>query len=186
MNKFTVGFSKPKKWKPLAKLIMLIGRTPFSHTFNTWKCIEIDRRKVFEAVGSGIRIISNKTFKKEAEIVELYHFEASDEAMVKMEQMAHDMAGGSYGYKALVGLGISKFCNWINYKIGLKGTQGNIFKDGNESNVCIEASARQLCEMIGLELPIDIETYDLAKYRELVKAYGVAASSEKIARINGK
>jgi hypothetical protein len=73
MNKFSVGFSKPKKFKPLAFLIMLVGGTKYSHTFNTWKCTEISRRKVFEAVGSGIRIISNVTFKEQDRML-LYIF----------------------------------------------------------------------------------------------------------------
>jgi len=186
MNTFTVGFSKPNTWKPLAELIMFVGRTKYSHTFNTWKCKELQRRKVFEAIGSGLRIISNKIFKAHATIVELYHFDSvSDEDLLKMERLAHDMAGTEYGFKALIGLGISKLFNCINKKLRIKGKQGNLFKDGIKSNICIEASARQLCEILKIELPSDIENYDLKMYNAFIKRHGRAETQEKLDRING-
>ena len=77
----SIGFSRPKKWKPFAWLIMLVEKTKYSHTFVSWKCTNINERKVFEAVGSGVRIISNHRFKEKALVVEIYHFEVPVETI---------------------------------------------------------------------------------------------------------
>jgi hypothetical protein len=186
MNKLSIGFSKPKTWKPLAELIMLIGGTSYSHTFVTWKCTAIDRRKVFEAVGSGIRIISNVTFKEHAEIVELYHFEVSDEKMIEIEQMAHDMAGTPYGTKALVGIGIMKVFNFFNKVFCLKGRQSNPYADGARSNVCIEAAGRILYKILDTALPDNIEGMELGEYNTITKESGKRVPQEKLDHINKK
>ena len=56
-EKYTVsiGFSRRKKFAILSELIRLVEGTDFSHTFVSWKCTNIDRRKVYEAVGGGSR-----------------------------------------------------------------------------------------------------------------------------------
>lgn len=187
MATVSIGFSKPKKWKPLAASIMWIGGTEYSHTFVTWRCEEIDRRKVFEAVGSGIRILSNVTFKEHAIVVELYHFEVSAETLKEIEQMAHDMAGGAYGYKALIGIGITKIFNFFNEKVKLKGRQTtNVFKDGDKSNVCIEAAARVLFKVLKRKLPDNIENYELDEYNKITRETGKKAPQKLLDRINGK
>lgn len=184
--KLSIGFSKPKKWKPLAWLIMAVGGTTYSHTFVTWKCTAIDRRKVFEAVGSGVRILSNVTFKDQAEIVKLYSFEVSEDRIGEIEKLAHDMAGTSYGTKALVGIAIMKIFNFFNELFKLKGRQSNPFKDGSKSNVCIEAGARMLFTALGKPIPQGIEGFDLKEYEELIHSLGKEVPQSKIDKINGK
>ncbi|PCI45871.1 MAG: hypothetical protein COB41_00335 [Proteobacteria bacterium] len=187
MNKVNIGFSRPKKWKLLAAFIMLVGGTNYSHTFVTWKDPRIKRRKVFEAVGSGIRILSNVTFKRHAEVIKIYSFEVSDEKLIEIEQLAHDMAGTSYGYKALVGIGVIKVFNFFNSLLKLKGRQtNNIFKDGASSNVCIEAGARILFKILDKSLPSNIESFELDDYDDLVSRHGKKMSQAKIDRINKK
>lgn len=184
MNKITIGFSRPKKWKPLAQLIKLIEGTSYSHVFVTWKCTNIDRRKVFEAVGSGIRILSNVNFKKHAEVVELYHFYVDDETLFKIEQQAHDMTGKPYGYKAIIGLGIMRLFNFFNRLFRLKGKQHNPFKDGDYSQVCVEAGGMVLSKII--ELPHNFEDFGLQEFHDLVEKHGEKVPQESIDRINGK
>lgn len=186
MSKVSIGFSKPKKWKPLAWLIQKIEGTEYSHVFVTWHCSSIQRRKVFEAVGSGIRILSNVNFKKHAEVVDLFHFEASDEQIIQIEQETHDQTGQPYGTKAIIGLGIMRLFNVFNRLFKLKGRQGNPFKDGEYSQVCVEAAARILFKLIKLPLPEDIENYGLKEMHDLVEKHGIKVSQSKLDKINGK
>ena len=185
MHKISIGFSRPKMWKPLAWLIMLIEGTNYSHTFVTWHCKEINRRKVFEAVGSGIRILSNVNFKKHAEVIELYHFYINDTVLSEIEQEAHDMTGRPYGFKAILGLAIMRLFNFINRLLKLKGKQGNPFKDGKYSQICIEAIGLVLKRIVN-ELPLDFENIGLMECNEIVKKEGEQAPQNKLDRINGK
>lgn len=185
MNKISIGFSKPHKWKPLAWLIKLVEGTEYSHVFVTWHCTNINRRKVFEAVGSGIRILSNVNFKKGAEVVEIYQFYVDDETLFKIEQEAHDMTGKPYGYKAILGLAIMRTFNFFNRLFRLKGRQGNPFKDGDYSQVCVEAAGMALKHIIKY-MPDEIENYGLIEINNLVSEHGEKAPQELIDRINKK
>jgi hypothetical protein len=182
MNKISIGFSRPKKWKPLAWLIQKAEGSEYSHVFVTWHCTNIDRRKVFEAVGSGIRILSNTNFKKNAHIVELYQFEVEDATLFKIEQEAHDMTGKPYGYKALLGLAIMRVFNFFNRVFGLKGKQHNPFKDGNYSQVCVEAGGMVLDKIV--DLPLEFEDFGLKEFNDVVKSHGKRVSQRKVNKIN--
>ena len=179
MNKVSIGFSRPKKWKPLAWLIMLIEGTNFSHTFVTRKCTNIGARKVFEAVGSGVRIISNNRFKEKAWVVEIYVFEVSDEVVHWLDRYSHEQAGKPYGFKHILGLALMRALKSINIKIA------NPFKDGKYSEVCVESGGQVVERGLGIDLPGDLEDYGLVEYHQFIKQYGEKAPPEKIARING-
>lgn len=185
MNKITIGFSRPKKWKPVAWLIRLVEGTDYSHVFVTWHCTNIQRRKVFEAVGSGIRILSNVNFKKHAEIVELYDFYVDDKTLFAIEQEAHDMTGKPYGYKALLGLTIMRTFNFFNRILRLKGRQGNPFKDGDYSQVCVEAGG-MVVKRILKDLPDKYEDLALKPFNTIIAKHGKKAPQSRIDRINGR
>ena len=164
---------------------MLVEGTEYSHVFVTWHCDNIDRRKVFEAVGSGIRILSNHNFKKDAEVVELYHFYVDDATLFKIEQEAHDMTGKPYGFKALMGLCIMRVFNFFNRALRLKGRQGNPFKDGDYSQVCVEAAGMILKKMV-TKLHDLFEDFGLKEMNSLVKDYGEQAPQKLLDKINKK
>lgn len=184
MNKISIGFSRPKTWKPLSWLIQTIEGTQYSHVFVTWYCSNIERRKVFEAVGSGIRILSNVVFKQKAEVVQLYDFYTDDTTLFLIEQEAHDMTGRPYGTTAILGLAIMRFFNWVNARLGLKGRQHNPFKDGKYSQICVEAGGMVLSKIT--DLPEKFEDYGLVEFENLVAKYGIKAPQDRIDRINGK
>ena len=184
MNKVGIGFSKPKKWKPLSWIIQLVEGTNYSHVFVTWYCKNIQRRKVFEAVGSGIRILSNVTFKKKSEVVKLYYFEVDDKTLNEIEQKAHDLSGRSYGFKAIIGLGIMRLFNWFNRLFGISGKQHNPFKDGERSQVCVETGGIVLSKIV--DLPNKFEDYGLLEFEHLIAKHGISVSRDKIEHINGK
>lgn len=186
MNKISIGFSRPKTWKPLAEIIKILEGTKYSHVFVTWKCTNIDRRKIFESVGSGSRILSNVVFKKSADIVELYSFEVSDDTLFRIEQKAHDQTGRPYGFKALVGLLIMRSFNVVNRVFKLKGRQGNPFRDGEYSQVCVESAAMILSEIDKTLVIDDIENYGLLEINHIIKKHGKRIPQEKLDRINGR
>lgn len=185
VHKVSIGFSRPKTWKPLAKLIMLIEGTEYSHVFITWHCSEINRRKVFEAVGAGIRILSNVNFKSQAEVVALYDFNVDDLSLITIEQKAHDLTGRSYDFKAIIGLALMRLSN-LWYRITDSPTRiGNPFKDGDFSQLCVEAGGMVLEQIEHVEIPY--EDFGLTDMETLCAAYCDSfADKERLDRINGK
>lgn len=176
----SIGFSRPKKFKLFSWLIMLVEGTKYSHTFVTWKCTNINERKVFEAIGSGVRIVSNYRFKEKSHIVEIYQFEVPVEVILWLDRYAHLQAGKPYGYKHILGLTIMKVAKFFGFNIA------NPFKDGKYSEICLESGAYIVEEGIKVDLPGDIEDYDLEQYNGLIAQYGVPVPQEKIDSINGK
>lgn len=177
--KVSIGFSRPKKWKPLAWLIMKFTGN-FSHTFTTWKCTNIQARKVFEAVGSGVRIISNHRFREKAFVVDVFSFEVSDEVIFWLDRYTHEQAGKPYGYKHILGLAYVILMGCVGVKVK------NPFKDGRYSEICLESGAHILEQALGIDLPGDIEDYTLKEFYQIVAEHGGRAPQEKIDIINRK
>jgi hypothetical protein len=180
----SIGCSRPKDWKPLAEAIMLAEGTNFSHVFVSWKCTNIGRRKVYEAVGSGSRKISNERFKEKAHVVEIYQFEVSLEDLFKVDRFTHDQAGTPYGYKHLVGLTLMRIKGFLYRIMGLSRKAHNPFKDGDYSQICVEAGALVIQLAKNLKLPGNIEDYGLKEFYEFAKKHGKKVPQEKIDRIN--
>ena len=182
----SVGFSRPKDFNAISSTIMAVEGTHFSHAFVSWKCINIDRRKVYEAVGSGSRKISNVTFKKESYVTDIFQFEVSHEDLFKIDQFTHDEAGTPYGYKHLLGIAIMRVKNAYYRLIKSDNKAGNPFKDGHYSQICVEAGAYVIELAKIINMPGDVEDYGLREFYEFAKEHGVKVSQEKIDRINGK
>ena len=183
MNKVSIGFSKPKKWKIGAWAIQKIEGTTYSHVFVIWHCKNIDRNKVFESIGSGIRILSDVNFRKKAQIIDLYHFYVDDKTLYEIEQEAHDMTGKPYGYMSLIGLCIMRLFNFFNRTLNLRGHQHNPFKDRDYSQVCVETAGMVLKKI--KELPINFEDYGLIEMIQEVKC-GEKATQDELDELNGK
>jgi hypothetical protein len=179
----SIGFSKRKGFNVISRLISFVEGTDFSHTFVSWKCTNINRRKVYEAVGSGSRKISNVRFKEKALVTDIYHFEVSLEDLFLIDQFTHDEAGTPYGYKHLVGLLAMRVKNSFWKAIGSKRRSGNPLKDNHYSQICVEAGA-YVIEKVGIDIPGDIEDYGLREFHQFVSAHGKKVPQEKIDRIN--
>lgn len=181
----SIGFSKRKGFNIISRLISLVEGTEFSHTFVSWKCTFIDRRKVYEAVGSGSRKISNVRFKEKAEVTDIFQFEVDEETLAKIDQFTHDESGTPYGYKHLLGIGIMRVKNVWYKLIGSKKKAGNPFKDKHYSQICVEAGA-YVMKQAGIELPGNVEDYGLREFYDFCTKHGKKVSQEKIDKINGK
>lgn len=180
----SIGFSRRKKFAILSKLIQLVEGTEYSHTFVSWKCTNINRRKVYEAVGSGSRKISNRKFKEKALVTDIFQFEVSCDDLFKVDQRTHDEAGTPYGYKHLIGMGLMRIKNVWNkiFRNGKKAS--NPFKDGHYSQICVEAGAYVVELAKKMDMPGDIEDYGLSEFYDFVAKHGKKAPQEKIDRIN--
>ena len=181
----SVGFSRRKDSNLISKLIQLVEGTHYSHTFVSWKCANIDRRKVYEAVGSGSRKISNVTFKKCSYVTDIFQFEVTCDDLFKVDQFTHDEAGTPYGYKHLLGLLCMRVKNCFYRVLGLKKKAKNPFKDGHYSQICVEAGAYVIELAEGIKAPGDIEDYGLVEFFDFVSKYGKSVPQEKLDRING-
>lgn len=182
----SVGTSKSKNNNLLSKIIMMIEGTNFSHVFVSWKCEFIDRRKVYEAIGSGSRKISNTRFKEQSQVVDIYHFEVTEEDLRKIDQYTHDESGTPYGFKHLVGIGIMRMKNMFKRIMGKKANATNPFRDKHYSQICVEAGAYVIELAIKKEIPGNIENYGLKEFKEFLEKSGTKVPQEKIDRINGK
>jgi hypothetical protein len=182
----SVGLSKPKKKKIFSKILMLIEGTNFSHVFVSWQCEFIDRRKVYEAVASGSRKISNVRFKEDSEVVAIYEFEVDEECLRKIDQYTHDESGTPYGFKHLVGIGIMRIKNFFKRLAGKKENATNPFRDRHYSQICVEAGAYVIELGTKVDIPGDIENYGLKEFGIFLDKHGKKVPQEKINRINGK
>lgn len=180
----SIGFSKPKVWKPLSALIMLAEGTNFSHAFVSWKCTNINRRKVYEAVGSGSRKISNVRFKEKALVTDIFQFEVTVDELFLIDQFTHDEAGTPYGYKHLLGILVMRAKNMFYRLIKSSKKAGNPFKDGKYSQICVESGARVIELSKKVDMPGSVEDYGLREFYDFVSTHGKKVPQEKIDRIN--
>lgn len=186
MRKVSIGFSKPHDLSCISKAIMAVEDTDFSHSFVTWKDRDIDRRKVFEAVGAGVRIVGNKFFKSKSKIIHLFEFEVNEKIVVWLDQYSHDNAGKPYGYKHILGLLLMRIGNWGARKVGKPNHFKNPFKDGNYSQICVEAGAYVIEQGLGVDLPGNVEDYGLREYLAFCRQHGKEVEQERIDRINAR
>lgn len=179
MPTLSIGESKPKKWKPLASLIMLIEGTDHSHSFVSYKDSRLPKvRYVAEARGSGFRVISNHHFKRENHVVRIFQYEVDQITLDEIHMEIHLLLAKPYSYKQLIGLLIMRIAKMFTIRIP------NPFKDGKFSLICVEASARALFKAIKRILPSTIEDYGLKEMHGLNLKHGKQVSKEILARIN--
>lgn len=179
----SIGFSRRKKFSLISSLIQLVEGTEFSHAFVSWKCTNIDRRKVYEAVGSGSRKISNTRFKEKSYVTDIFHFEVTCEDLFKIDQFTHDESGTPYGYKHILGIAIMRAKNFFYRIFGIKKKAKNPFKDGKYSQICVESGA-YVMKLAGIESPIDVEDYGMREFYEFAKKYGKPVPQETLDKIN--
>lgn len=139
------GFFKPISW-----LIRLCENTPFSHVCLSWDSHSLQRSLVYEAVGSGVRFLGSKQFLNHVDVVKSFYFPVGEDAKRVMIQFCVDQSGSSYSKCHLIGLGLMRLAKLFGKRIA------NPFKDGEYSQVCVEAIVRALKEA-GLDLGIDAE-----------------------------
>lgn len=163
MEKLIVGFSKPKKFKLFAWIIMHGYGTPYDHVYMKFHSTVYDRDIIYQASKMMINFMGTQVFESENEIVREFTIDISTENKVKLMQFAIDNAGKPYSWKEAFGIGLVKFCSLFGKNIT------NPFREGNNEYVCSVLAECMLENCLGKDIPQnfqDASPEDLYKYLE--------------------
>lgn len=143
MRKVTIGFSRPKgKLFPIFSwLIRLFEGTPYSHVYLRWKTSP-GPEVVYEAAGSKVRYINSKFFDKQAETLDEFTFCLTSLQYRQLVGFCMTNVGADYGVLQVFGIALVKM-------LGLKK---NPFADGRNSQICSEAVAYFLQDVLKKEI----------------------------------
>lgn len=154
MRRIIVGFSRPKKWKPFAQLIMAVDGTNYDHVYIKLHSDTYQRDIIYQASGLQVNFMSTSVFTSENIVVKEFYVDVSDENYVKMMQFCIDNAGKPYSVKEILGFG------WIKLAKVFGKTVSNPFKiDGNEW-VCSILADYILENFADKDIPGDYEDAD--------------------------
>lgn len=105
----TIGFSRPKdKMLPIGSwLIRLYQRTSYSHVYLKFYSKSLDRVLIYEAVGGGVRFVSQQVWNNKAKEVAEVSLDISGDNYKTLLQYCVDYAGVKYGVLQNIGLVIS-------------------------------------------------------------------------------
>lgn len=130
MKRIIVGFSRPKKWKPFAQLIMAVEKTNYDHVYVRLHSDTYQRDIVYQASGLQVNFMSTSVFADNNVVVKEFYVDVSDDNYIKMMQFCIDSAGKPYSLKEIFGFGWVKLNKLIGRKVG------NPFDDGTNAFVC--------------------------------------------------
>lgn len=150
----TIGFSKPKKFKAAAKLIMAWQRAPYSHVYLRVYNTFAEREMVYQASRGDVHCLTLANFLKENEIVAEFEYEVAREKAKDVVRYCVDNLQRDYGYAGLLLIMIKRLIP------ALRG-------DGKRTYHCSEFAARVFPEISAGMDPDFIEPIDL--YRLLEK-----------------
>jgi hypothetical protein len=165
MPTLTVGFSKPKKWKPLAWMIMKGYSTPYSHVYIKLWSDKYQRFLIYQASHTLVNFMSTEVFDTESVVIEEFNLNIADETRTKMMQFAIDNAGKPYGMMNVVGLSVKRLCELFGMKIE------NPFTDGNKTYVCCELVGAILKDEIKVAVDIPLDDLDPKDIYDILKEF---------------
>lgn len=119
-----IGFSRPRKFKPLAATIMWWMGTNYSHVFFCMEPEGLDRSIVIHANHKGVNIDSLSNFCEKNKLVHIIKVRDEEQANNAM-RFAIDHLGKPYGFLSMIAI-----------FLGIK------FGDGKKTMICSELVAR--------------------------------------------
>jgi len=180
-----VGESRQKKFKLFSRLTELVEGVGHSHIFVTWKD-SLGLRWVAEARGSGIRVVSNVEFKRDNEVINVYHYICDDEKRDACIKYIWQESPKSYGFLQILGLLYMRVANYITRIFGGINRHNNPFRDGDHSQICCEFGLNVAHIALGEEsAPDHLENFGLIETRQFNKMYAKQQPQDLIDRING-
>lgn len=175
--RITIGFSRPKKWKPFAALIMWWDRYRFkasakmSHGFIRFSSNRWDRAFIYQSAGHRTHFMGGSYFGSINDPVEEYEIEVTDEVEARIGRLCVDREGKPYGVKQVLGSGIVNLVWLITFgKVSLK----NPWEDGDAKTTCVEEVAAIICTGIGIECPLNLDSVSVWPFREWVASLPMA------------
>lgn len=167
MDSITVGFSKPKTWKPFSALIMLGFNIPYDHVYIKFHSNTFNRYLVYQASGLMVNFMG-KEFTDNNVIVDEFEIPITAENKIAMIQFAIDNAGKPYGIKEAFGMAIVRLVELL-FKKKIK----NPFGDGGKTYVCSELAGYIMDQYAGAKIPADLDymtPLDIYNYLIAIKA----------------
>lgn len=162
MNEFiTIGFSKPRSFKPFAWLIMKFYSIPFDHVYIKFYSEKYDRTLIYQASKSIVNFMNPEIFHLENISIEEFDVQILENKKIELVQFCIDNAGKSYGILEAFGLGIVRLIELIGYTIK------NPFSDKSKTYICSELSGIVLEQFTNVKIekslddltPLDIFNY---------------------------
>lgn len=148
----TLGFSRPKKWKLFAQIIMFTYGIPYDHVYIRYRSDKFDRDLIYQASSIMVNFMGEILFEEENVIVKEFKFQISDDERTEMIRYAIDNAGKPYGILSAIGLGIVRLAEIFGKKIK------NPFGDGNKTYICCELGSYVLEQYAHINIPFDLDT----------------------------
>lgn len=130
MSSITIGFSRPKTWKPFAWLIMKAYRTNYDHVYIKFHSNTYDRDIIYQASSVMVNFMSPVVFQQNNIVVKEFQVDVPDENYAKLMQFCIDNAGKPYSLKEVLGFACVIIAGWFGKKIS------NPLKSGTEEYVC--------------------------------------------------
>jgi hypothetical protein len=132
MTTISVGFSRPKTWKPYAKMIMCIYKIDYDHAYIRLHSDKYKRDLIYQASGAAVNFMGAGLFDKNNTVVAEYPVTLTDPNYITMMQFAIDNSGRPYGVKAVIGLFFVTIAAAFGKKIS------NPFNDNGETDFCTQ------------------------------------------------
>lgn len=163
MAKLIIGFSKPKGFRIVSKLIRWVDGVPFSHTYIRWYSTFFDRDIIYQASGSAVNFMEGKRFDSSNDTIDVFEFDINDNTHIKIIQFAMDNSGIKYSIKQLIGLGIVRLVSLLGFQIK------NPFSNGRSSYVCVELVSQVLIDYLNYNINKDLDEMTLKDAYDLLK-----------------
>lgn len=177
MQKLVIGFSRPRKWKIFAALIMWWDKYRFkseiaiSHGFGKFVSSTWGRDFIYQAAGHQSHFMGGHRFNEINETVEEYELEIPDEAVTEIGQVCVDREGKGYAIKQVLGQ------IWVN--LVYLGTFGKVqidnpLADGDAETSCIEEWGRILEQKLGVICPVNLDSTSPKPFRDWIASLPMA------------
>jgi hypothetical protein len=164
MKTLTIGFSRPKKWKPYAAAIMAIDKTDFDHCYMkfdspSWRCSFI-----YQSSGSRTNFVGDKFFFKNNIAVREYRIDISDEFYATMGNLMVSREGLPYPIIPTIGKAFAVVWNKIFRK-----KISNPFKKYLSRPDCIQEASIILSAACKIEVPLDMTSITPLPFSKFVE-----------------
>jgi hypothetical protein len=169
MKNLTIGFSRPRTFKPFAWVIMKFDSAPFSHGFVKFKSDSWGTEFIYQSSGHKTNFMGGNAFRKQNIIVEEYQIEIPNETEAMVGKLCVEREGRPYPVMQVIGKGL--------VKIGFKR---NPFSNGDEMSDCIEECAAILRDGIGVKTDLDMDSVGVMEFRNWIKSLSIAKRIEVI------
>lgn len=156
------GFSRPRKWKPYAALIMWWDEIHCSHAYTKFVSESWETSFIYHSAGVRTNFMSQEYFDKENICVEEYEVDCSKEVFDKIGKICVKREGVPYPIKQTFGKALVA----IIYLLTTKKISNPLADSGAQD--CIEEQADILREGLSIETTLDMSSVSVKPYRDWI------------------